>query len=65
MIDKLPDPQYLFDSAGNKAFVVLRIEEYEELVEDLHDLAIMAERRDDERMSLEAFEEGLKKDGLL
>lgn len=65
MIDKLPDPQYLIDSSGKKTFVVLRIEEYEELIEDSYDLAIMAERRDDQRISFEDFEEGLKQDGLI
>jgi len=61
----LPNPQYLIDNAGEKTFVVLRIKEYEELIEDLHDLAIIAERRDDKRFSLEDFEKGLKSDGLL
>ncbi len=61
----LPTPQYLIDNAGKKTFVVLRIEEYEELIEDLHDLAIIAERRDDEKLSLEEFEKGLKTDGFL
>jgi len=65
MISSLPNPQYLFDSSGNKSFVVLRIDEYEELLEDLHDLAVMAERRDDKRLSIEEFEKGLKNDGLL
>jgi PHD/YefM family antitoxin component YafN of YafNO toxin-antitoxin module len=58
-------PQYLTDSAGNKAFVVLTVEEYEDLIEDLHDLAVMAARRDDPRMSLDQFEERLRNDGLL
>lgn len=58
-------PQYIVDHSGQKRFVVLKIEEYEELMEDLHDLAIMAERRDDERLSIEEFEEDLKRDGLL
>ena len=59
------NPQYLFDNSGKKAFVVLRMEEYNEIIEDLYDLAIMAERRDDKRLGFEAFEEGLKNDGLI
>ena len=39
--------------------------EYEELLEDLHDLAVMAERRDEPRLSLEGFEKGLKADGII
>ena len=60
----LPEPQYLVDRAGKKAFVVLRVEEYEALLEDLHDLAIIAERREERTMSLEEFENELKGDGL-
>lgn len=58
-------PQYLKDESGNKAFVVLPIREYEALLEDLHDLAIIAERRDEPTMSLEQFEKELKVDGRI
>jgi hypothetical protein len=37
--------QYQTDSDGKRTAVVLPIEEYEQLVEDLHDLAVVAERR--------------------
>ena len=62
---KTIEPQYLFDRSGKKTFVVLPVEEYEELLEDLYDLAIMAERRNEPRLSVEEFEKGLKADGLL
>ncbi len=58
----LPEPQYLVDASGKKSFVVLRVEEYEALLEDLHDLAIIAERREEQTMSLEEFEDELKGD---
>ena len=58
-------PQYLFDVSGKKTFVVLPIDEYENLLEDLYDLAIKAERKNDSRISIEEFEKGLKTDGLL
>ncbi len=58
-------PQYLHDDKGKKAFVVLSIKEYNELLEDLHDLAVIAERRDEPAVSFEEFEAGLKRDGLL
>jgi predicted DNA-binding protein len=64
MINKLPEPQYLTDSKGKKTFVVLRIEEYEELMEDF-DLAVMAERKDDQKIDFEEFQKGLKRDGLI
>lgn len=59
------NPQYLVNTSGKKEFVVLPVKEFEELLEDLHDLAVMAERRDEPRMSLEDFERGLKTDGLI
>jgi hypothetical protein len=34
-------------------------------LEDLHDLAIIAERREESSISFEEFEAGLKRDGLL
>jgi len=45
--------------------VILPIEEYEQLLEDLHDLAVIAERRDEATVSFEEVKERLKKDGIL
>jgi len=39
--------------------------EYEELLENLHDLAIVAERRDEPTVSFEEIKKKLKADGLL
>jgi hypothetical protein len=39
--------QYLTNEAGEKTAVIVPIEEYEELLEDLHDLAVLAERKND------------------
>lgn len=57
--------QYIIDEKGNKMATVVPIKEYEELIEDLHDLAIVAERRDEPTISFEILKEKLKKDGLL
>ena len=62
---KEPTPQYLVDEEGKKECVVLKIDQYEDLIEDLHDLAVMAERRDEKRVCLDQFKDDLKKDGLL
>jgi PHD/YefM family antitoxin component YafN of YafNO toxin-antitoxin module len=51
--------QYLIDENGNKTAVVLPVEEFEELLEDLHDLAIIAERKDEPTISLEELEKKL------
>lgn len=44
--------QYVVDENGNKVAVILPIREYEDLREDLHDLAMAAERRDEGTISL-------------
>ncbi len=59
------NPQFLVDGSGNKSLVALTVKEYEESLEDLHDLAVMAERRDEPRLSLEEFEKDLKADGVI
>jgi hypothetical protein len=45
--------EYITDEHGAKKAVVLGIREFEELLEDLHDLAVVAERRDEETISHE------------
>jgi PHD/YefM family antitoxin component YafN of YafNO toxin-antitoxin module len=57
--------QYLVDERGQKTAVVIPLEEYEELLEDLHDLAIIAERRDEPTIPFSELKKRLKADGLL
>ncbi len=57
--------QYVVDSKGRKTGVLLSVEQYEKLMEDLRDLAVVAERRDEETISLNELKRRLKKDGLL
>jgi hypothetical protein len=45
--------------------VIIPIDEYEDLMEDVADLACVAERRDDERTSLLELKKKLIADGLL
>jgi hypothetical protein len=45
--------QFLIDANGAKVAAVIPIDEYEELMEDLSDLAVVAERRDEPRVSFE------------
>ena len=40
--------QYQTDAQGRRTAVVLPIAEYEQLLEDLHDRAVVAERRDEQ-----------------
>lgn len=57
--------QYVFDTKGKKTGVILSLERYEQLLEDLHDLAVVAERRDEKPVSFEEMKKRLKKDGIL
>jgi len=54
--------QYVVDTKGKKLSVILSLERYERLMEDLHDLAIVAERRDGRQISLEEMKRRMKKD---
>ena len=44
---------------------MLPVADYEELMEDLHDLAAIAERREEPSVPLEEVKKKLKEDGLL
>jgi len=58
-------PQYVIDASGTRTGVLLSVNEYEELLEDLQDLAVLAERREEPRLSHEQVIASLKEDGLL
>ncbi len=57
--------KYITDEEGRKKEVILPIKEFESLLEDLDDLAVAAERRDEDTVSHEEVIKRLKKDGLL
>ena len=61
----IPDEQFLVDADGKRKGVLLSIERYEQLTEDLHDLAVVAERREEEPTSFDVMMLRLKKDGIL
>ena len=50
--------QYITDDTGKKTAVVLPIEQYENLLENLEDLAAIAERRNEPTVSHEELIEG-------
>ena len=58
-------PEYVTDSEGRKKAVILPIEEYDALLEDLEDLACVAERKDDPTIPHHKVAEDLKSDGYL
>jgi hypothetical protein len=57
--------QFVTDSKGRKTAVIVPIQEYEQLREDVHDLAVVAERRNEKTITLGELKKRLKKDGLL
>lgn len=57
--------QYMTDASGERTAVVLPISEYEKLLEDLEDLAVVAKRRDEPVIPHSAFVADLKRDGIV
>ncbi len=65
MNSALSNPKYITDEHGHKTDVILPVEIYAELLEDLSDLAAVAERRDEATLSHHDLQESLKTDGIL
>lgn len=61
----IPQTQYVIDEKGNKTGVLLPLKQYEKLMEDLHDLAVIAERRDEADISIDELKRQLEKPGDL
>lgn len=57
--------QYVLDRKGRRKSVSLPLREYEDLLEDLHDLAVIAERRDETPRSLAEVRQNLTRDHVL
>ncbi len=55
--------QYLTNAKGKKTGVILTLRQYRMLIEDLHDLAVVAERRKEKPISLTEMKRRLKKNG--
>ena len=60
-----PSPKFIIDKNGKKVSVILTIEEYNELLEDIHDLKVVMERREEETMSIDSLKDSLKRDGTI
>lgn len=57
--------QYVTDENGEKKSVILPVETYEELLEDIQDLIAIAERKEEPTTSLADLKKSLKSDGLI
>ena len=58
-------PQYITDEKGQRKSVILPMTDFQGLVRDLEDLAVVAERRDEPTTSHADFIKELKSSGLL
>ncbi len=57
--------EFVVDTKGKKKAIIFPMKQYEQMKEDLHDLAMVAERRDEEPISMEEMKRRLTKRGLL
>ena len=57
--------QFVTDTDGRKVAVLLDLEEWGEVWEDIYDNMLARERADEPSMSLEEFENELRAEGLL
>ena len=58
-------PQYITNDSGEKMSVILSMEEFTSILEDMEDLAITAERKNESTSSHKAFIEELKQDEII
>ena len=57
--------QFIVDEKGKKTAVVMPLADYRRLLEDLHDLSVVVERREEPSISLDEVKRRLRADGLL
>ena len=62
---KEPATTYIVDKKVKKTAVILPIEKYEELLEDLEDLAVIASRKTEPTYDWGDLKKKLKRDGIL
>jgi hypothetical protein len=58
---KLTQEQFIINAQGKKTGVILSMPQYQQLLEDLHDLAIVAERRQEPTLTLAELKKRLRK----
>ena len=59
----IPQTQYLVNAQGKKTGVLLSLKQYQKLLEDLHDLQVIAERRNEPSITLEEMKRRLGQHG--
>jgi PHD/YefM family antitoxin component YafN of YafNO toxin-antitoxin module len=58
-------PQYITDDNGDKVSVVIDMQEFESMLEDIEVLTTIADRKDEETTSHDDFLKELRADGTL
>lgn len=53
--------QYVINEKGKKTGVILSLKQYQKLLEDLHDLAVVAERKNEKPITMEAMKRRLRR----
>jgi len=51
--------RYVVDKKGKKTDVIISVSDYDKILEDLHDLAVLAERRDEIPVSMDEMKKRL------
>ncbi|MBI4298932.1 MAG: hypothetical protein HY666_04140 [Chloroflexi bacterium] len=59
------EQRYIVNESGRKTAVVLSLKDYKRLLEDLHDLAVVAERRGEPTVDFRDLKHRLRADGIL
>ena len=59
------NPQFITNEAGEKISVILPMDKFQELLEDIEDLAAIAERREEPTIPHDEFIKELKQDGII
>ena len=57
--------RYITDEKGRKTDIVINLEEHQELVEDILDVLLIEDRKNENSVSLEDFVTELKNEGKL
>ena len=60
-----PKEQYVVDETGKRIAVLLDLAAYERLLEDLHDLAVVAERREEQVITFDELRQRLARPGAV
>jgi hypothetical protein len=59
----IPPAQFVVNAQGKKTGVLLSLNQYQKLLEDLYDLAVIAERNNEEPIPLEEVQRRLQHEG--